>query len=156
MSVVLALALLALFAAAMVGTPALLTGRSWMVRYPKAVLLLWLSGVAVGVAALVASLVVSLHAAQRIACHPGAPGCPSVGLVSAGGVYVVGWILTAVVGGLASLFAFHAIEAWREGRVLRSALLDYVVVAGTEHVVRGHPVHSCRLERIVAMGGDAL
>ena len=125
--------------------PRALHGRSWIFAHPRAGLALWTASLLLGVAALTAAMAYVVAAALRMAASPATTPLNACDCVNAAGIYVLGWLLTAVVGGVGSLAIYsgacRAIRNWNLRHEVAAALLmeaEGALIAGEEVMVYPH------------------
>lgn len=131
--------------------PALLGGSRWAVRWPRTAIAGWLFSFFSGVTAMVASLVVVVGDAIQQSCSGADPTCTAAEAAESVAIFLLGWLLSAVVGGLLSLTLYRAGELALHTRRVRRALVAQVQLAGAPRVVGGTLVHCCDSSAPVAL-----
>ena len=126
--------------------PQMLHGRSWVFAHPRAGLTLWAASLLLGVASLTAAMSYVVLAAMCMAQSPSTAPLNACDCVNAAGIYVLGWVLTAVVGGLGSLAVYSGANRvarnWDLRRQITAALLteaEDTLIAGETVMVYPHP-----------------
>jgi len=145
----------ALIAIALVASrllPAMLHGRTWLFTHPRTGLTLWIGSLVIGIAALTAATAYVLRAALQMAAHPSATPLDACQCVNAAGIYVLGWVLTALVGGVGSFAVYTAATRAARNWQLRQGVTTALLLEAEQTVVAGEPVLVYETNTPLALG----
>jgi Zn-dependent protease with chaperone function len=129
--------------ATMIAVPRALAGRRWAFRNPRTALGIWLVGLTSGVLAVLTSLALLVNEAIRLS-EPGRAGDMRTSHVAGSvAVFVLAWVLSAVVGGVGCLTVFRAVPQITDIARTRRAVLSELRRTAWADVVSDRVVLCC-------------